>query len=179
MGGSWPRARQIRDHDLVENKTRTQTFHVCEQSVSAFSPRSRQSANRQRPRTQIVRRQSAAVNYPRPRTSHGRTLSANVDRQRTALTTASQCPSCRRSISRFASKPFQLMTSFDPTTVRQAVAGFTPLRPQKFQDLIPAKDVIIELRQRRASYCAIPPGAPTFPSCGRLPPPVRILWAAR
>ena len=47
------------------------------------------------------------------------------------------------------------MSSFDPATVRQAVAEFTPLRPQKFQDLIPAKDVIIELRQRRASYRAI------------------------
>jgi hypothetical protein len=47
------------------------------------------------------------------------------------------------------------MSSFDPATVRQAVADFTPLRPQKFQDLIPAKDVIIELRQRRASYRAI------------------------
>jgi hypothetical protein len=47
------------------------------------------------------------------------------------------------------------MTSFDPATVRQAVAEFAPLRPQKFQDLIPAKDVIIELRQRRASYRAI------------------------
>lgn len=47
------------------------------------------------------------------------------------------------------------MSSFDPATVLQAVAEFTPLRPQKFQDLIPAKDVIIELRQRRASYRAI------------------------
>jgi hypothetical protein len=47
------------------------------------------------------------------------------------------------------------MSSFDPAAVRQAVAEFTPLRPQKFQDLIPAKDVIIELRQRRASYRAI------------------------
>ena len=47
------------------------------------------------------------------------------------------------------------MTTFDPATVRQAVAEFTPLRPQKFQDLLPAKDVIVELRQRRASYRAI------------------------
>lgn len=47
------------------------------------------------------------------------------------------------------------MSSFDPATVRQAVAEFTPLRPQKFQDLLPAKDVIAELRQRRASYRAI------------------------
>ncbi|MBI3868043.1 MAG: hypothetical protein HY299_05870 [Verrucomicrobia bacterium] len=47
------------------------------------------------------------------------------------------------------------MTAFDPAAVRQAVAEFTPLRPQKFQDLLPAKDVIAELRQRRASYRAI------------------------
>ena len=128
---------------------------VREQAAFSATQRTRQSANRQRPRTQIVHRQSAAVNYPRPRTGHGRTLSANVDRQRTARTTASRCPSCRRSISRFASKPFQPMTSFDPATVRQAVAEFTPLRPQKFHDLLPARDVIAELRQRRASYRAI------------------------
>ncbi len=47
------------------------------------------------------------------------------------------------------------MTSFDPASVRQAVAEFTPRRPEKFQDLVPAKDVIAELRQRRASYRAI------------------------
>jgi hypothetical protein len=47
------------------------------------------------------------------------------------------------------------MNTFDPSAVRKAVAEFTPLRPQKFQDLIPAKDVIIELRQKRASYRSI------------------------
>ena len=47
------------------------------------------------------------------------------------------------------------MISFDPATVRQAVSDFTPLRPEKFQDLIPAKDVIAELRKKRASYRAI------------------------
>jgi hypothetical protein len=47
------------------------------------------------------------------------------------------------------------MSSFDPAMIRQAVAEFTPLRPQKFQELIPAKDVIIELRKKRASYRAI------------------------
>src|SRR5437660_6951637 len=47
------------------------------------------------------------------------------------------------------------MSSFDPTAVRKAVAEFTPSRPQKFQDLFPAKDVIAELRQKRASYRAI------------------------
>jgi hypothetical protein len=47
------------------------------------------------------------------------------------------------------------MSSFDPVTVRKAVEEFTPRRPQKFQDLLPAKDVISELRQKRASYRAI------------------------
>lgn len=35
------------------------------------------------------------------------------------------------------------MPSFDPATVRQAVAEFTPRRPEKFQDLMPAKEVIV------------------------------------
>ena len=47
------------------------------------------------------------------------------------------------------------MSTFDPNTIRQAVAEFTPRRPQKFQDLLPAKDVIAELRLKRASYRAI------------------------
>lgn len=47
------------------------------------------------------------------------------------------------------------MSSFDPATVRQAVAEFTPRRPQKFQELSPAREVIVELRQKRASYRAI------------------------
>jgi hypothetical protein len=47
------------------------------------------------------------------------------------------------------------MNSFDPATVRQAVADFTPRRPQKFQDLLSAKEVMAKLRQKRASYRAI------------------------
>jgi hypothetical protein len=47
------------------------------------------------------------------------------------------------------------MSSFDPATVRQAVAEFTPRRPQRFQELAPAREVIVELRQKRASYRAI------------------------
>ena len=47
------------------------------------------------------------------------------------------------------------MSSFDPTTIRKAVDEFTPLRPEKFQDLLPAKEVIVELRLKRASYRAI------------------------
>lgn len=47
------------------------------------------------------------------------------------------------------------MATFDPTAVRKAVEEFTPRRPQKFHDLLPAKDVIVELRQKRASYRSI------------------------
>jgi len=47
------------------------------------------------------------------------------------------------------------MSSFDPAAVRKAVEEFTPRRPQKFQDLLPAKEVIVELRQKRASYRSI------------------------
>jgi len=47
------------------------------------------------------------------------------------------------------------MTTFDPAEVGKAVAEFTPRRPQKFQDLIPAKAVIVELRQKNASYRSI------------------------
>jgi hypothetical protein len=59
-----------------------------------------------------------------------------------------------RSVSDLSS-PFHRMSSFDPSTVRKAVEDFTPSRPQKFQDLFPAKDVIAELRHKRASYRAI------------------------
>jgi hypothetical protein len=44
------------------------------------------------------------------------------------------------------------MTTFDPAEVRKAVAEFTPRRPQKFQDIIPAREVIVELRLKDASY---------------------------
>ena len=47
------------------------------------------------------------------------------------------------------------MSAFDPATVRKAVDEFTPRRPEKFQDLMPAKDVIAELRQKHASYRSI------------------------
>jgi hypothetical protein len=47
------------------------------------------------------------------------------------------------------------MSAFDPNNVRKAVLEFTPLRQQKFEDLMPAKNVIMELRQKRASFRAI------------------------
>ena len=47
------------------------------------------------------------------------------------------------------------MSAFDPSKIRKAVEEFTPRRPQKFHELFAAKDVIIELRQKRASYRSI------------------------
>ena len=144
MSANYPCPRSVRANSRVRK-----------QSAFSATHRLRQSTNRQRPRPQMVRSQSAVSNCPRPRTRHVQGLSANPGRQRIVRAAAAPCPSCRQSVSWFASKPSQPMTSFDPATVRQAVAEFTPLRPQKFQDLLPAKDVIAELRQRRASYRAI------------------------
>jgi len=47
------------------------------------------------------------------------------------------------------------MSSFNPDKIRQAVEEFTPRRPEKFQELFAAKDVVIELRKKRASYRSI------------------------
>jgi hypothetical protein len=47
------------------------------------------------------------------------------------------------------------MSAFDPIKIRKAVEEFTPCRPQKFQELFAAKEVIVELRQKRASYRSI------------------------
>jgi len=47
------------------------------------------------------------------------------------------------------------MSAFDPVVARQAVAEFIPKRPVKFQELLAAKDMIAELRQRRASFESI------------------------
>ena len=47
------------------------------------------------------------------------------------------------------------MSAFDPSKIRKAVEEFTPRRPEKFHELFAAKDVIVELRQKRASYRSI------------------------
>ncbi len=129
--------------------------HVREQTAFSATQRLQQSVNWQWLRIQIGRKQSITANCQRLRTRKVRRLSANMNWPRIVRAVASLWPSCHRFISRFASTSLPPMTAFDPATVRQAVAEFTPLRPQKFQDLLPAKDVIAELRQRRASYRAI------------------------
>jgi hypothetical protein len=47
------------------------------------------------------------------------------------------------------------MSAFDPELAGKMVADYAPARPAKFQDLLPARNVIAELRQKGASYGAI------------------------
>jgi hypothetical protein len=47
------------------------------------------------------------------------------------------------------------MSAFDPELAGKMVADYEPARPAKFQDLLPARNVIAELRQKGASYRAI------------------------
>jgi hypothetical protein len=44
------------------------------------------------------------------------------------------------------------MSAFDPTAIRRAVAEFTPPQPRRFRNLLQAKDVIAELRQKGATF---------------------------
>lgn len=113
------------------------------------------SANRQRQRPELNCRHSMTSVGQRPQLRRRRGLSMARTWQWHVRVNASACPSRRRAHSPFTSTSFPRMASFDPATVRQAVAEFTPRRPEKFQDLIPAKEVIAELRQKRASYRAI------------------------
>lgn len=112
-------------------------------------------ANRQRQRPALDRRQSMTSARPRPRLRRCPELPSIRCWQWHVRVNALACPFGRRPNSPFRSTSFPRMTSFDPAAVRQAVAEFTPRRPQKFQDLMPAKDVIAELRQKCASYRAI------------------------
>jgi hypothetical protein len=47
------------------------------------------------------------------------------------------------------------MSTFDSNPIQKAVTEFTPKRPPKFQELLAAKELIVELRRKRASYESI------------------------
>jgi hypothetical protein len=47
------------------------------------------------------------------------------------------------------------MTTFDPSLIEKVVTEFRPKRPPKFQELLPAKELITELRRKGASYESI------------------------
>jgi len=50
---------------------------------------------------------------------------------------------------------FQRMSTFDSNNIQKAVTEFTPKRPAKFRELLAAKELIAELRRKRASYESI------------------------
>jgi hypothetical protein len=129
--------------------------HGSRQSAVSTKTRPRLAATPQRQRPRMVRRQATTQNCPRPQPRSLPTLAVNANRQRIVRAVASSWPFRHRPIFRFTSAAFKLMSSFDPAAVRKAVEEFTPRRPQKFQDLLPAKEVITELRQKRASYRSI------------------------
>jgi hypothetical protein len=127
-------------------------------SASTNASQFRQSVGKHWQRPPTVRRPSAVSHCPCPRTRLGREFAVTLGWQEIVHAIVFWFPYRRLDVSRSVSdlfSPFPPMSSFDPTTVRTAVAEFTPCRPQKFQDLFPAKDVIAELRQKRASYRAI------------------------
>ena len=105
--GSWPRTRQIHDRDSVENRTRTQTIHVHELSVSAFSPRQPSCPRTIHVRAQatasIVREQAAAADADCPQTVRSRGLSTTANSSRTQsfreLGPVTRCPRHRLTVS--------------------------------------------------------------------------------
>jgi hypothetical protein len=108
-----------------------------------------------RQRTRTFRIQTTFQDLPLPRSRRRSASAANSSRPRIVRASTSLWPLPRPQVLHFTSAPFQIMSAFDPSTVRKAVEEFTPRRPEKFQDLMPAKDVIAELRQKRASYRSI------------------------
>jgi len=114
---------------------------VLAQSADWQSPSPHKSALSPQAWTHHVRAQPETMAFPSP--PAGSPMS--VSRQRFVRAPANWCP-----------HPVHLiMSSFDPTTVRQAVSEFAPLRAERFRELSAAKDFISELRQKRASYRAI------------------------
>jgi hypothetical protein len=134
-------------------------------AISANSPQSRsvrsrsrvngQSVNRQWQRLWTIHRQAAYAIFPRPQSGCVRELSVLHDWPTNVRAVAVRF----RPVVRTRSDPIQnhsnLMSTFNPDNIRKAVEEFTPRRPQKFQELFAAKDVVMELRKKRASYRSI------------------------
>lgn len=80
---SWTRHRPVRGLDSAGNRTRTGTFRVREQSVSAFSPRQQSCPRTIRVHAQatasIVREQAAAADMNCPQTVRSRELSTSAN----------------------------------------------------------------------------------------------------
>ena len=122
VSGSWPRARQIRDLDSTEDRTRAQSVRVREQSVSAFSPRPQS-----RPRTGCVlgnaatataREPAAVTDANCPQTVRSRELSTSANSQGAKTVRehglAKNCPNHRIAVSILPSIHFQVRIQINP-----------------------------------------------------------------
>lgn len=102
VSGSWPRARQIRDHASAENRKRAQAVRVREQSMSAFSPRKQARPRKGRvlgnAAASTVRESAAATDSNCPQTVRSLELSMSANWSRAQFVRergpATNCP-CR------------------------------------------------------------------------------------
>ena len=86
---SWPRTRQIREHEQSENRTQSQTIRVRELSMSALSPRPQARSQTVRVREHIVistvRDQALAADTNCPQTVRSLELSTSANWSRTRI----------------------------------------------------------------------------------------------
>ena len=127
---------------LSTSLIRQRTGHNRVLSTSTNRSGLEQSAVRHWQRTRTVRGQSTDSDCPRPRSGDVLDVSANRSCPESVRIEDLSCTFRVRFISWLMPESFPLMPSFDPATVRKAVAEFAPRCPQKFQDLLPAKDVM-------------------------------------
>ncbi len=99
---SWPRTRQIREHEQSENRTQSQTIRVRELSMSALSPRPQTRSQTVRIRERItvstVREQASAAVTNCPQTVRSLDLSTSANSSLTRIRRdhrlARNCPRC-------------------------------------------------------------------------------------
>ena len=120
--GAWPRTRQIRDLDSARDRPRTGTFHVHEQSVSAFSPRQQPCPRTIHVHAQatalIVREQVAAMDAECPQTVRSREQSTSAGWSRPQFVRehgpAKSCPRCCIAVSVMPSIHFPIHARIIP-----------------------------------------------------------------
>lgn len=152
----WP--CPVRDRVQSETSPHPRHDRVRVQSVTVFwscpHPRPQPVHVRDRVRAANVRTQPMSVNHPCPRPVRSRAQSVTVsssrlwtDRDRVE---SGKCPvtvASRPHSGRFISRDYPRMSAFDPNDVRKAVSEFTPRHQQKFENLLPAREVIVTLRR--------------------------------
>jgi hypothetical protein len=122
---SWPRARQIREPEQSPIRMHTHPIRVCEQSMSALSPRPQSQSPTGRIREHIavstLRRQAltAATHCPRTVPSPGLATSPNSSRTRflRELRPAKNCPRRRLFVSMQSPARFQVRIRIIPSYV--------------------------------------------------------------